>query len=102
MAETMTETTTRRRRKLIGDVVSDKMDKTVVVSVERRFPPSALRADREAPDEGQGPRRKERMPDRGQGSGCRVPPALPGQALARAVDSRKGSLAVAAGPGLEA
>ncbi|OGW61873.1 MAG: 30S ribosomal protein S17 [Nitrospirae bacterium RBG_16_64_22] len=35
----MTETKTKTlRRTLIGDVVSDKMDKTVVVSVERRFP----------------------------------------------------------------
>jgi small subunit ribosomal protein S17 len=27
-----------RKRKLIGVVVSDKMDKTIVVQVERRFP----------------------------------------------------------------
>ena len=38
MSET-TETKTRgERRELIGVVVSDKMDKTAVVLVERRFP----------------------------------------------------------------
>lgn len=32
----MTETTVKRQRTLIGKVVSNKMDKTVVVQVERR------------------------------------------------------------------
>ena len=29
---------TKLRKQLVGDVVSDSMDKTVVVKVERRFP----------------------------------------------------------------
>ncbi|MFO7561635.1 MAG: 30S ribosomal protein S17 [Enhygromyxa sp.] len=36
MSETQTETKTRRRT-LLGQVVSDKMDKTVVVQVIRRY-----------------------------------------------------------------
>jgi small subunit ribosomal protein S17 len=34
---TETETETRQRRVLTGTVVSDKMDKTIVVQVQRRF-----------------------------------------------------------------
>ncbi len=33
----MAEATTKSRRVMAGRVVSDKMDKTIVVSVERRF-----------------------------------------------------------------
>lgn len=36
MSETQTTEATKRQRTLIGKVVSNKMDKTVVVSVERR------------------------------------------------------------------
>jgi small subunit ribosomal protein S17 len=35
--DTTTETETRQRRVLTGTVVSDKMDKTIVVQVQRRF-----------------------------------------------------------------
>ena len=33
---TEAQTTTKRQRKLVGKIVSDKMDKTVVVLIERR------------------------------------------------------------------
>jgi len=40
MADTNTQTATSRgtRKQRVGDVVSDKMAKTIVVRVERRFP----------------------------------------------------------------
>lgn len=40
MADTNTQTATARghRKQRVGDVVSDKMSKTIVVRVERRFP----------------------------------------------------------------
>ncbi len=40
MAETATQTTAKRgnRKERIGDVISNKMAKTIVVRVERRFP----------------------------------------------------------------
>lgn len=102
MAETMTETTTRRRRKLIGDVVSDKMDKTVVVSVERRFP---------HPRYGRIVRRRTKVKAHDEKNACRIGDrvqVIESRPISR--DKRwrvlsilrKGSLAVAAGPGLEA
>jgi len=34
----MSEEATKRKREVIGEVVSTKMDKTIVVKVKRRFP----------------------------------------------------------------
>lgn len=38
MSETLTTKPRPRRKERVGEVVSDKMDKTIVVEVERRFP----------------------------------------------------------------
>ena len=52
-------TTTKRKAK-VGRVVSDKMDKTIVVSVERLARHRALQARHPPDDQVQGPRRAQR------------------------------------------
>ena len=52
--------TTGKRKTKVGRVVSDKMDKTIVVSVERLSPPPAVQARHPADHALQGARRAQR------------------------------------------
>ena len=78
-----------------GYVVSDKMDKTVVVEVEDRVKHALYGKVMRRTQQGQGPRRAERRryrrprPDHGD------PPALGHQALARGGDPREGQVSTA-------
>ena len=55
------------RKSRVGVVVSNKMDKTVVVKVERRVPDREVRQDRHPGQEVQGARREARVPAGRQG-----------------------------------
>ena len=80
-----------------GYVVSDKMDKTVVVEVEDRVKHAALRQGHPSHQQGQGARRAERGRHRRPRAHHGDPSALRDEALAHRRDPREGQVSTARG-----
>ena len=78
-----------QRKTKIGRVVSDKMDKTIVVSVERLTRHPLYKRVMKADDEVRGPRRAQRRPDRRHRPHRGVPAAVRDEALAARVRPRR-------------
>ncbi len=79
------------RKERTGLVVSDRMQKTVVVSIERTVMHPTLQESFETAHQGQGARRKQSVPCRRSGADRRMPAAQPRQALACQQGDRAGA-----------
>jgi len=82
MAEETKKSESRGNRKQrVGEVVSNKMTKTIVVRVERRFPHPKVQENRHVLQEVLRARRKGRGENRGHGADRGMPSAVQIEAL---------------------
>ena len=96
MTQEHTDTERGRRKTRIGFVESDKMEKTIVVSIERRYKHPKYKKYIRDPEAAQGPRREQRGAHRGQGPHRGDAPDLEAEALAAQGDHREGARGVSA------